>query len=91
MAVVVWIWSCALYLAKHKGTKLDIIQRDVKELAKLPIHLAVAVNEKDLSYTDLARLVNWSFAAGIQFVSLYDPRGRWQRDREWEGGREGGE
>ena len=81
VAAVVWIWSSVLYLAKHKGIELDCIQRDVKDLEKLPLHLAIAVNEKNLSYRDLARLVNWAFAAGIQYVSLYDPHGRWQRDR----------
>ena len=74
-AVCWWLWSVGLYLAKHKGTKLECIQRDVKELKKLPVHLALVVNEKHVSHADLARLVNWCFAVGIHYVSLYDPQG----------------
>ena len=75
-AVAMWLWSCALYVAKHKGRKLESIQQDVKNLKKLPLHLAVAVNEKEMSYGDLARLVNWIFAVGVHYVSVYDPRGK---------------
>ena len=76
VAVCLWIWSTALYLAKHKGTKLEHIQRDIKQLKKLPVHLALLVNEREVSCSDLARLVNWCFCVGIHYVSLYDPRGR---------------
>lgn len=76
LAVVLWLWSSVYYLVKHKGTKLECIQRDVRELQKLPVHLALVVNEREIAYTDLAKLVNWSFAAGIHHVSLYDSRGR---------------
>ena len=76
VAVCLWIWSTALYLAKHKGTKLEHIQRDIKQLKKLPVHIALLVNEREVSCSDLARLVNWCFCVGIHYVSLYDPRGR---------------
>ena len=75
VAVCTWVWNTVLYVATHKGSKLECIHRDVKDLKKLPVHLAVVVNEKRVSYGDLARLVNWSFAVGIHHVSLYDPRG----------------
>ena len=65
-----------LYVAKHKGSKLECIQRDVKELKKLPLHMALVVNESHVSHVDLARLVNWCFAVGTHCVSLYDPRGQ---------------
>lgn len=76
MTVFSWIWNTVLYIAKHKGSKLECIQRDVKELKKLPLHLALVVNEKHVSHVDLARLVNWCFAVGIHYVSLFDPKGR---------------
>ena len=75
VAVCVWLWSTLLYLAKHKGSKLELIQRDVQQLEKLPLHLALVVNERDLTYCDLAKIVNWCFCVGIQYVTLYDPRG----------------
>ena len=75
VAVCSWIWSTCLYLTKHKGTKLEHIQKDIKQIEKLPIHIALVVHEKELSHVDLARLVNWCFGIGIHYVSLFDPRG----------------
>ena len=75
VAVCTWLWSTVLYLSKHKGTKFDLVQRDVQSLEKLPVHLALVVNERPLSHCDLARIVNWCFCVGVQYVSLYDPRG----------------
>ena len=75
VAMCVWIWSTLVYLAKHKGYELKLIHKDVQGLEKLPLHLALVVNERRVSYNDLARIVNWCFCAGIQYVTLYDPRG----------------
>lgn len=72
--LLAWIWAGILYAVKHKGTKLECIQKDVKQLKKIPMHLAFVVYE-DASFEDLARLVTWSFSAGIHNVSLYDPNG----------------
>ena len=55
--------------------QVDLVQRDVQSLEKLPVHLALVVNERPLSHCDLARMVNWCFCVGVQYVSLYDPRG----------------
>ena len=76
--LMVWIWEAVFYapLLKHKGCKLECIQNDVKELRKIPMHIAVVVQEKELSYSDLANVVVWSFSAGVHTVSLYDPRGK---------------
>ena len=75
VAVCVWLWSSLLYLAKHKGSELKLIQKDVQRLEKLPLHLALVVNERQVSYSDLAKIVNWCFCVGIHYVTLYDPRG----------------
>ena len=75
--MMVWIWKAVFYAAlKHKGSKLECIQNDVKELRKIPMHIAVIVQEEELSYNDLANIVVWSFSAGVHTVSLYDPRGK---------------
>ena len=76
LAMYYWVCGTVLYLAKHKGSKLECIQRDVKELQKLPLHIALVVNEAHMSHVDLARLVNWCFAVGTHYVSLYDPQGQ---------------
>lgn len=70
-----WLWTAILYTVKHKGTKLESIQEDTKHLQKVPLHLAVIVQEEELSYDDLACVVVWAFAVGIHYVSLYDPHG----------------
>jgi dehydrodolichyl diphosphate syntase complex subunit NUS1 len=54
----------------------------VKELKKLPLHMALVVNEAHVSHVDLARLVNWCFAVGTHCVSLYDPRGVLRHEME---------
>ena len=76
LAICYWVCGAVLYLAKHKGSKLECIQRDVKDLKKLPLHIALVVNETHMSNVDLARLVNWCFAVGTHYVSLYDPQGQ---------------
>lgn len=76
VALYLWVWGSVVYLAKHKGSKLECIQRDVKEINKLPLHLALIVNEPHMSHVDLARVVNWCFAVGIHYVSLFDPQGK---------------
>ena len=76
--MMVWVWEAVFYAAllKHKGSKLEYIQNDAKELTKIPMHIAVVVQEKELSYSDLANIVVWSFSAGVHTVSLYDPHGK---------------
>ena len=71
-----WVWTGLLHAMKHKGTKLECIQRDSKQLKKIPLHLALVVQEDDLSHSDLANLVVWAFSAGVHNVSLYDPNGK---------------
>lgn len=73
--MMVWVWTSLLYAVKHKGTKLECIQGDMKELKKVPMHIAMVVQEEELLYSDLANIVVWSFCVGVRNVSLYDPKG----------------
>lgn len=66
-----WLWTGILYLAQHKGTKLEYIQKDVKHLEKIPMHLALIVAEEEISNEDLARMVVWGFSSGTHYVSVY--------------------
>lgn len=72
-----WLWINVLHYTyiKHKGTKFESITEDAKLLEKVPKHLAVLVEQEQLSCDDLARVAMWSFATGIRTVSLFDPRG----------------
>lgn len=70
-----WVWTAIAYSIKHKGTKLESITADARDLAKVPLHLAAVVQEKDISCDDLARVALWAFASNIRVLSLYDPYG----------------
>ena len=73
---LLWLWTGLLYAMKHKGSKLECIQEDTKELKKIPQHLTLIVHEERLSHADLAKLVTWAFAAGTHHVSIYNSQGR---------------
>lgn len=62
-------------LIRHKDKSLCSIQADAKQLDKVPHHLAIVFQESELCLESIARLLCWSFAAGIQYTSIYDPRG----------------
>jgi hypothetical protein len=71
-----WVWTAIAYSIKHKGTKLECIAADTKDLSKVPLHLAIVVQEEGMiSFNDLARVAVWAFASDIRVVSLYDPYG----------------
>ena len=73
---LLWLWTGLMYAVKHiKGSKLECIQEDTKELKKMPQHLALIVHEEQLSHTDLAKVVTWAFAAGVHNVSIYNSHG----------------
>ena len=72
---LLWLWTGLVYAVKHKGSKLECIQEDAKELKKIPLHLTLIVHEERLSHTDLAKVVTWAFAAGIHQVSIYNSQG----------------
>ena len=71
-----WIYLFNFTSAKHYGTELEGITNDAKRLEKVPQHLALLVQEEQISCDDLARLAVWSFASGIKTLSLYDSHGR---------------
>ena len=72
---LLWLWTGLAYALKHKGSKLECIQEDTKELKKIPQHLTLIIHEEKLSPTDLAKVVTWAFASGIHNVSIYTSQG----------------
>lgn len=73
-----WGWTLSLLfgLLKHKGSKSDLIQKDAKLLEKIPYHLAFVVTEKEIRCDYLVQLISWSFLSGVQYVSVFDQKGR---------------
>ena len=53
----------------------------VKNISKLPKHIAFLVLENDILYDDVAKLVIWSLLVGINVISLYDVHGKMKRNQ----------
>jgi len=53
----------------------------VKNISKLPKHIAFLVLENDVVYDDLAKLVIWSLLVGINVISLYDVHGKLKQNQ----------
>jgi len=53
----------------------------VKNISKLPKHVAFLVLENDIVYDDVAKLVIWSLLVGINAISLYDVHGKLKRNQ----------
>lgn len=54
---------------------LDVLQSHQSELKKQPNHLAVILSKDTVQYEDLSKLIHWAMALGVQYFSLYDPKG----------------
>ena len=69
------------YLLDRKEKSLDAIQAESRKLEKIPQHLAIVFQESDLCLESVASILCWSFAAGVQYTSVYDPKGEHPRIR----------
>ncbi|KAH3736428.1 dehydrodolichyl diphosphate synthase complex subunit nus1-like [Dreissena polymorpha] len=68
-------WLLKYPVFPFKKTDIASVQSDARKLKKLPLHLGLLVLEDEFSYADIARLILWSSAMGISFVSVYDVNG----------------
>ena len=71
---LIWMWSWLSHPLKNKGDKLCSMQRNAKNLNKIPINVAFVITET-ISRDDLARLICWSFSSNIHHVTLYNFQG----------------
>lgn len=46
-----------------------------RRLRRLPVHLGIVVVEEDLHVVDVVRIVAWSMAVGISYITIYDYKG----------------
>lgn len=53
----------------------DQMQTHRTLLKKLPNHLSVILSNEVARFEDLRNLIYWSMATGVQYVSVYDPKG----------------
>lgn len=61
-------------LQSHK-TVLEVLQSHKAELKKHPNHLTVILSRDTVNYEDLSKLIYWAMGLGVQYFSLYDPKG----------------
>lgn len=54
-----------------KSGSVSFISEEVKCYPKLPKHLAVIIEEQDISYNDCIKLILWCMHAGIPFITFY--------------------
>lgn len=54
----------------------DDIKREIATLTNLPCHISFLVLEPRINFSILARIIVWSVATGISYLSVYDPEGK---------------
>lgn len=54
---------------------INKLMQELKKIEKRPTHIAFSLNEKEMSYVDLANLVIWCVAMGTTYISIYDRLG----------------
>ena len=66
------VWS---RISSEKSVSLSTVRENSVQLQKLPQHIGFVVVEDDISIQDLVKLMIWSAASGITYVSVYDKFG----------------
>ena len=65
-----------VHINKHK-LAINIIHKNyVQSLTKRPSHLVVILGTETPDFQALSKFVIWGLAAGINYVSFYDHRGK---------------
>ena len=65
---------------KH-SSDINYLRKTATILQKLPVHLAIVINEEDLEQSleeylkDLSNFVCWAISIGTHYITLYDPKG----------------
>lgn len=62
------------------------IDAHIREMKKLPKHLAVILtvkNKKDVDLAQLSNLVRWALNSGVHFISFYDFKGKQHNNRAY--------
>jgi len=66
----------------HQGEGPREVRRLAATLERLPVHLGVVSVEEDMSMSDIARIVIWSAALGVTYVTVFDHKGRCSKLRQ---------
>lgn len=64
------------FRGKGKSLSLvEVLQSHKGELKKCPKHLAVILSRDTVQVDDLSKLIHWAMGLGVEYFSLYDPKG----------------
>ncbi|XP_031567481.1 dehydrodolichyl diphosphate synthase complex subunit nus1-like [Actinia tenebrosa] len=74
-AIALKIQLLATGVFGSRGTSLSEIHLHSKNFTKLPLHISFLVLEPEISFEDVAKLIVWSMAMGISYISIYDRKG----------------
>jgi len=79
--LVVWNTLRSLFyrlmsrISSEKSVPINTVRENSLCLQKLPQHIGFIVVEDDISIRDLVKLMIWSAASGITYISIYDKFG----------------
>lgn len=68
--------SCVNFDKKSRSEIRQEIEELIVKIEKLPQHVIVILGFDEVSLENLVRLISWCFLAKIQFITLYDPTGK---------------
>lgn len=58
-----------------------VIRQRSARLRRLPVHLGIVIVEENLHVIDIVRIVAWSMAAGISYITIYDHKGHCKKNK----------
>lgn len=56
----------------YRHISVSLLKEELKCYPKVPKHLAVIIEEEDISYQDCVKLILWCIHSGIPYISFYN-------------------
>jgi hypothetical protein len=78
--VVVYVFYSLRILDNNFQYENDYIEYNVRKLEKMPKHLVVMLGTEIPNIDSLAKLIFWSWSAGISAVSFFDHKGEFYEE-----------
>ncbi|KXJ22833.1 dehydrodolichyl diphosphate synthase complex subunit nus1 [Exaiptasia diaphana] len=77
------LWKTRRFVAGvfgSRGTSCNEIHLHSSQLNKLPLHISLLILEPQIVFTDIAKLIVWSMALGISYISIFDRKGIFKKN-----------
>ncbi|CAH1800228.1 unnamed protein product [Owenia fusiformis] len=69
-------------LIKNTKTTSQKFKEDVSGLKKRPLHLGLLIYEHEVSFSDVANIIVWAMAMGVNHITVCDRHGNFKRNEE---------